>query len=221
MVPAAVGKPSDEKRRLAKRWLLGLFCVTWAISCLDPPYPQELVLQHIPTVLAIGALIAVEHRQPLSLTSYAAMVAFLCLHLLGARYLYSNVPYDDWGRAWFGLDPSASLGWRRNHYDRLVHFCYGLLLVGVIRDFLQVFLALSRIPSHVVAVETILASSAVYELVEWFVALTLAPAAAEAYNGQQGDMWDAQKDMALALAGALVGTLIAMCYEHRESRPKP
>jgi putative membrane protein len=92
-----------------------------------------------------------------------------------------------------------------------------LLFVGVIREFLERRLALSRAASHVIAIGMIVASGTIYELLEWFIALALSPDAAEAYNGQQGDMWDAQKDMALALGGALVGTLIAMCRDQRAS----
>ena len=162
------------KQRLAKRWLLGLFCATWFVSCLYPPYPQELILQHIPTTLAIGALIVMDYCLPLSLRGYAAILALLLLHLLGAHYLYSNVPFDDWGRMLFDFAPSASFGWRRNHYDRLVHFCYGLLLVGVTREFLQTRLSLSRTVSHVIAIGMIIASGTIYELLEWFIALALA-----------------------------------------------
>ena len=120
-----------------KRWLLGLFVVLWIVSCIRPPYPDELVLQHIPTVLAVLLLVAVDAVQPLSRASYVAVLAFLCLHLLGARHLYTNVPYHEW----FGILPGHGAGafaeGQRNHYDRLVHFLYGLLLAGVAREFLQ------------------------------------------------------------------------------------
>ena len=200
----------DDHPLCFKRWLLCLFGVAWVVSCWNPPYPEELVLQHIPTVLALGALILIDRSYRLSMTSYIAFLAFLSLHVLGARYLYSNVPYEQWCRALLGLDPGAD-GRRRNHYDRLVHLSYGMLLVGFVRELLNGSLALSRMWSHALAVTTILASSAAYELLEWVIALLLAPAAAEAYNGQQGDMWDAQKDM--ALVGALLASSVAIVRE--------
>ncbi|HEY4310254.1 MAG TPA: DUF2238 domain-containing protein [Pirellulales bacterium] len=189
-----------------KPWLLGGFVALWIASCIDPPWPYELILQHIPTVIAIALLITLDRYQPMSLASFTAVLAFLCLHLLGARYLYSNVPYREWYNALGGNAPS-SLGWQRNHYDRLVHFCYGLMLVLVVRDVLDKSLRMPRAWGITLAIGAILASSALYELLEWLIAIALSPDQAEAYNGQQGDMWDAQKDMALALAGAIAGCI--------------
>ncbi|HVU89108.1 MAG TPA: DUF2238 domain-containing protein [Pirellulales bacterium] len=190
--------------RTRKLWLLGLFVALWIISCLYPPYPDELVLQHIPTVLAVIFLVTVDFLQPLSLSSYTAVLAFLCLHLLGARYLYSNVPYHEWFDLLQGGDGQPTAEWQRTHYDRMVHFFYGLLLAGVACEFLRKAARMSRVWAWLMAISVIMATSALYEIMEWCVALLLAPDAAEAYNGQQGDMWDAQKDMTLALFGSLI-----------------
>jgi putative membrane protein len=203
-----------------KPWLLGGFVALWIASCIDPPWPHELILQHIPTVIAIALLITLDRYQPLSLASFTAVLAFLSLHLLGARYLYSNVPYREWFDALVG-GTSSSIHWQRNHYDRLVHFCYGLMLVLVVREVLDKSLALPRGWGVPMAIGAILASSALYELLEWLVAVALSPDQAEAYNGQQGDMWDAQKDMALALAGAIAGCLAGTTFHCRETKPQP
>jgi putative membrane protein len=190
--------------RAVKFSLLGLFVALWVVSCFDPPYPDELVLQHIPTVIAVLLLVVVEFFLPLSLGSYIAVLAFLCLHLLGARYLYSNVPYHEWFDVLRGRDAQPLGVWHRNHYDRLVHFCYGLLLTGVAGEFLRKATAMSRAWAWLMAISVVMGTSALYEIIEWCIALVLAPDAAEAYNGQQGDMWDAQKDMALALIGSII-----------------
>lgn len=170
------------------------------------PYPQELVLQHIPTVLALVAWPLLARRFPVSDRTASCLAAFLLLHVLGARYLYSYVPYDEWLRVLFGTDLSASLGLRRNHYDRLVHFAFGALLVRPVREVLvSHFRVPPRLASYA-ALEFILASSMLYELLEWGLSVVLAPEMAGEYNGQQGDPWDAQKDMALAALGALFTT---------------
>jgi putative membrane protein len=210
-------RPPDPAIR-PKAILLVAFVVAWAGSCIRPPYPSELVLQHIPTVVAIIGLVFADHRWRFSLGSFAQVLAFLGLHLLGARYLYSNVPYDDWTGAIFGAEISTQFGWERNHYDRLVHLAYGLLLVGPCREGLVRGAGVRGVWSHALAVSLILATSAGYELLEGLVAVVLDPAEAEAYNGQQGDMWDAQKDMALALLGAVVSTALVVALEATRSK---
>ena len=131
------------------------------------------------------------------------IVAFLCLHTLGARYLYSYTPYDAWSGKLLGVDLSEMFGFQRNHYDRLVHFSYGLLLVVPVWEFECRCLRLSSAISTVLAAEFIIATSAVYELIEWLVAVMFVPAWAEQFLGQQGDIFDAQKETALATLGAV------------------
>jgi putative membrane protein len=110
-------------------------------------------------------------------------------------------------------------GWRRNNFDRLVHLSYGLCFGPVL---FRRFRAAGRSIrwSALVAVDLVLSTSAVYELFEWAIAMTLAPGAAEAYNGQQGDMWDAQKDMSLATGGAVVAVAIVAVVAYRSFRAR-
>lgn len=190
-------------------YLLAGYSLLLIISCIDPPYPEQLMLQHIPTVVCLVALALLHRFVELSRSSFVCLLAFLLLHLVGARYIYSFVPYDAWALSIFGSSISEIFGWQRNHYDRLVHFCYGLLLVLPAREILRRYSSLTWIMSSYVAVEFVMASSMVYELAEWGIALLLSPDAAEGYNGQQGDMWDAQKDMALASVGAILGILLS------------
>ncbi len=164
-------------------------------------------MQNSPTVLALALLLVCERRQWLSRVSFVCLVVFLWLHILGARYIYSYVPYDEWTAAVFGSSISEWFSWERNHYDRLVHFAFGALWVGPIAEVAMRYGRLSRWTSVCLAVTAILGISALYEIFEWAIAVTMAPDYAEAYNGQQGDLWDPQKDMALAFAGSVVGAL--------------
>ena len=184
--------------------LFVLFLGLFVTSCIDPPYPRDLVLQHVLTVLAIIALVLTIRRFHLSNGSTTLLLTFMSLHLLGARYLYSYVPYDAWAQRLVGSSVSDLFGFERNHYDRLVHFGYGLLLAYPVREFQMRCFNPKGATSYFLAVEFIVASSALYELVEWLVALTFAPDWADRYLGQQGDIWDGQKDMALATAGAIL-----------------
>jgi putative membrane protein len=186
----------------AQKSLLALLVLALLASCIDPPFPRQMFLQHLPTVALLVALPFLARRIPLSDAAFACLVAFLLLHVLGARYIYSYVPYDEWSEALFGARLSTVLGFARNHYDRVVHFSFGLLWVRPVQEICVRRFGVPRRFAWYTAFEFVLAFSMLYELFEWGLTLALSPANAEAYNGQQGDVWDAQKDMALAVAGA-------------------
>ena len=192
----------------AQKSLLALLVLALLASCIHPPYPQEMFLQHLPTVALLCALPWIARRVPLSDASFACLAAFLLFHVLGARYLYSNVPYDEWSEFLFGARLSAVLGWERNHYDRVVHFFFGLLWVRPVQEICVRRFGVPRRFAWYTAFEFVLAFSMLYELFEWGLAMALSPESADAYNGQQGDIWDAQKDMSLALLGAGLALVI-------------
>jgi putative membrane protein len=177
----------------------------WAASCIRVPYPKYFWLQHVPTVAVIVVLVVVQNRLQIGRLSYTLILVFMLLHVLGARYLYSYVPYDDWSERLMGYRITNRFGFTRNHYDRLVHFLFGLLLVVPAWRFSQRIVGTTAWWSAAFAFAAIMAASAVYEVFEWLVAVIMAPDWAESYNGQQGDMWDAQRDMALAGMGAVLG----------------
>ena len=170
---------------------------------VEQPFPQVAPLHHLPTLALLVASPFLLRRWPLSNGAVACIFAFLVLHSIGGRYTYTNVPYDDLARALFGQSLGEAFGWSRNHYDRLVHFSYGLLAVLPVREVLQRHLGIGPRTAIYIAVESVLAVSALYEIFEWLLTLTMEGSVAVAYNGQQGDFWDAQKDMALAGIGAI------------------
>lgn len=203
--------PSDERRSVkvipydrfqrACWFALGALLIA---SCVESPYADYLLLQHAPTVPLMLLVGWWSNRFRPSRPAFVMVAVFLALHTIGARYLYSYTPYDDWSQALFGFRINDACGLTRNHYDRLVHFSYGLLLAGPIREFEIRQLGLRPRLASILAIECILATSAGYELVEWLVAETFTPDYAESFLGQQGDPFDAQRDMALATAGAIV-----------------
>jgi putative membrane protein len=207
----------DETLPAAHRWTLGAFLIVAAATWWQPIYPAEQAMHHSLTVLGVVALLLVQRRRPLPYSSILLIVIFLMLHTVAARWIYSFVPYDDWTQQLFGVRLSEQFGWHRNNFDRLVHLSYGLCFGPVL------FARLRQAGRSVrwaalVAVDVVLSTSAVYELFEWGIAMTLAPGAAEAYNGQQGDMWDAQKDMTLATGGAVAAVAVAALVAYRKSR---
>lgn len=173
------------------------------LTTLNPIFPKEQFLQHIGTLLLLLPLFWSVRSGRLSACAFAGLALFTCLHIIGARWIYSFVPYVEWAAS-FGWDWASEGG--RNHYDRLVHFSFGLLLFPACYDVLKPKL-ISRGWAVCVAWLAIQTGSLVYELFEWGLTFALSPDAVEGYNGQQGDMWDAQKDMALALLGSSLSAL--------------
>ena len=196
-----------------RHWLLAVFLVLFPLSWINAASTIDLLLQHTPTVVLLAVLIATGRRHPLSNLSYTMLFFFVLLHVLGARYLYSFVPYDAWTQQCFGVSINDAFGFERNHYDRLVHLCFGLLVFFPARELAMRLMGVRNGWSFVVAVGLIVVLSTVYELVEWVVAVVMSPDAAERYNGQQGDIWDAHADMALALGGAVFSALLAVGLE--------
>lgn len=220
MEPAETGRGGLGRRgrglSTPQKSLLALLVLALLASCIDPPFPREMVLQHLPTVALLAVLPFAARRIPLSDAAFACIVAFLLLHVLGARYIYSYVPYDRWSETLFGADLTAAFGFRRNHYDRVVHFFFGALWVRPVQEICVRRFGVPRRFAWYTAFEFVLAFSMLYELFEWGLAMVLSPAKADAYNGQQGDLWDAQKDMSLALLGACLALLVMALRGARE-----
>lgn len=186
-----------------QRWMILLLGASVALANVAQPYPSIAPLHHVPTVLLVLAAPWLLARWPLSTRAVAFLFAFWLLHTFGGRYTYSDVPYDGWAAALIGTTISDAFGFSRNHYDRLVHFTFGVASVPVVVEMVRRKGVVSTRAALYFAVEFVLAVSAAYEIFEWLLTLAIAGSAADAYNGQQGDIWDAQKDMALAFTGAL------------------
>lgn len=199
-----------------RAWLGIAFLGLFVVSAIGPPHPQDFLIEHILTVVAVGLLIWADRVRPLTNISAVLIFCFLSLHLLGAHYTYSEVPYDRWSEALFGTPVSEWLGWRRNHYDRVVHAAFGLLLVYPTRELLgRLFPEISIRDVRLLLVTVLMLAffSKVYELLEWAFTLIMTREAAAIYNGEQGDIRDAHKDMALALAGTVASALLIFICE--------
>ena len=179
----------------AQGWMLAAVTLGIPLSAWGALYPSNTWLQVGPVAIALPFAWRTLARAPLSNASAACIAAFVLLHLFAARWSYSFVPYDAW------LPALAS---ERNHFDRLVHFAFGALAMAPMVEAGVRHWGLSPRMALVFAVLFVLAVGGLYEIFEWSLTLALAPEAAGAYNGEQGDMFDAQKDMALAGLGAVL-----------------
>lgn len=189
-----------------------------AWSGYAPWHRQDWLLENLLVVLAIPVLWMIYRWLPFSRLSWTLVFTFLCLHELGAHYTYSEVPYEAWWRGLTGGSFNALVGWERNNFDRLIHVAYGLLLAYPMRE---IFLHLVKVRGfwgYLLPVELTLSSSALYEMIEWGAAEVFGGDLGVAYVGTQGDPWDAQKDMALAVGGAVVAMAVTALVHWRCQR---
>ena len=187
--------------------LAAAFGALWTVLAIAPYDRADWALENVLIVVAVGVLVATRRVLPLSNASYGLLFAFLCLHAVGAHYTYSLVPWDDALRSMSGASLSELFGSTRNHYDRVVHLAYGLLLVLPLREWLMRHAGVRGFWSYFLPMDLVLSTSALYELIEWAAALLFGGGLGAAFLGTQGDEWDAHKDMALAALGALIATL--------------
>lgn len=188
--------------------LLALYFVLWTALAIEPFDRHDWLLENA-LVLAFGVGMAAAHRRfVFSRISYTLIFLFMCLHCVGSHYTYAEVPYEAAWRSLTGQSFNAMLGWERNNFDRIVHFSYGLLLAYPLREiFLRVADA-RGFWGYFLPLDFTLATSALYELIEWAAAEVFGGDLGVAYLGTQGDVWDAQKDMGLAALGALIAMLV-------------
>lgn len=216
-----MGTLGDSTLNAAQRKAFAVLIVAAVAGTIGSEFPEQMFLQHIPTVFIIIVLPLAARRVPFTTAGFFCIVSFMLLHVVGARYIYSYVPYDEWSGRIFGVTISERFGFERNHFDRAVHFAFGALAV---RPAWEVLTRVFRVPPRFAlyaTVEFVLAFSLLYELFEWGLTLVLSPADAGAYNGEQGDIWDAHRDMALALVGSIVGLVWWRAATSAQPSPSP
>jgi len=177
------------------RLLSAAMAAVLAISAYNPVEVDDWFMENTLVFLFLGVLIWSYDRLPLSDTSYLCLFAFLTIHELGAHYKYSDVPLGEWMKPY--------LGTTRNSYDRVIHFGYGLLCGYPLQE-LTMRTGVRNRWRYIVPIALTLAFSSIYEMLEAWMATILTPERGEEFVGMQGDMWDAQKDMFLAGAGAVM-----------------
>jgi putative membrane protein len=187
--------------------LLALTVAVFVWSGIHPHDRFTWVLEVFPAVIAGIVLVATYRRFRLSNLLYVLIAIHAMILMLGGKYTYAQVPLGAWMQQWFGF--------ARNHYDRIGHFAQGFVPAIAAREVL-IRIARYRRDAwlNVVVFSIAAAVSALYELLEWAVA-ALTGTAAEAFLGTQGDVWDTQKDMAMACVGAVCALLLLRKWHDR------
>jgi putative membrane protein len=199
--------------------ILSLVFAAWWLVLAIKPWHRDVWMVENSLVIPAAAFLFLFHRQLLfSRVSYTLIFVFMCLHQVGAHFSYAEVPYDAWFESLTGRTFNSVFGWQRNHFDRVVHFCYGLLLAYPIRE---VFLRVADVRGfwgYFLPLDLTMSTSMLFELIEWLAADVFGGDLGAAYLGAQGDIWDAQKDMALASLGALTAMLVTVAVNLRYQR---
>ncbi|WP_345990134.1 DUF2238 domain-containing protein [Sulfurimonas sp. HSL1-2] len=204
--------PRDEEYSYAhNRYLLLLsllFALEFTLLAFSPYDRHDWLLENVLVLLAVLFFATTYKTFPLSRISLTLIFLFLYLHEVGAHYTYAEVPYEAWGQSLFGISLNGLFGWERNNFDRVVHFLYGLLLAYPLREFFLRVVDVKGFWGYFFPLLVTMASSMLYELVEWGAAVYFGGELGMAYLGTQGDVWDAHKDMLFATIGALLAMLL-------------
>lgn len=190
--------------------LFGVAAVLLALSGIGPTDRATWWLEVGPVFVGIPLLLWLRPRFPFTPLLYRLLFIHACIVMLGGHYTYAQVPLGDWVRDWFDL--------QRNNYDRLGHLAQGFIPAILMREVLWRTSPLrgSRwLPFLVVCF--CLAFSAVFEMIEWWVALIMG-GSADAFLALQGDVWDTQWDMFLAGCGAIISLLLLSHMHERQLR---
>ena len=196
-----------------RRTLFVLFLAALAWSAVRPHDWFTWILEVFPAIIGAVLLLATRTRFPLTPLLYVLLFVHALILVVGGHYTYALVPFGFWMQDAFGF--------ARNHYDRIGHFAQGFVPAIVAREILirrNVVRGRGWLFSIVVAF--CLAISAAYELLEWSVS-ALSGSKGDSFLGTQGDIWDTQKDMALAFLGSIVAQLALGRLHDRQLAASP
>lgn len=207
-----------EYQFTTKHWAVFIvLIIAFIFASIQPLEYTSYMLHQMGTAIMLTALIICFKKVGLNFISFTLYIGFLFIHILGAHYLYSFVPYSDWSSQYLNFHLDHEMGWSRNMYDRWVHFAYGLLLYPFFLRLFQIGLPeLSNKVIFLLVIQLIMVTSLIYEWIEWLLAISLSPDEAEKYNGQQGDIWDAHQDILFATIGALITGFIILMKQQKE-----
>ena len=186
-----------------RREPLVLLAVGGLVLCWSGYHPKDRavwLMETAPAILGGIALVLTHRRFPFTPLAHRLMLFFALILMVGGKYTYAEVPIGFLVKEWLGL--------QRNHFDRFGHFFQGVIPAIVAREMLIRCTPIK--PGKAlfwICTSIALAISAMYELVEWQSAIWTNPEQGIAFLGSQGDIWDAQKDMTMALIGSILAQL--------------
>jgi putative membrane protein len=188
----------ENKETPSRRELLVLLCIYLAgftLLAVGPYDRADWALENFFPVSMLVATAILYPRFRFTRLSYYLIFVYLFVQSYGGHWTYARAPPFNWLRDEYHLS--------RNHYDRLAHFMLGFLMAIPIREMLMSAVTTSRRWMAFITAAIVLAIGAFYEFIEWWVAVLVTPDLGDKFLGTQGDIWDTQWDMFLALVGAI------------------
>jgi putative membrane protein len=188
--------------------LSSLFLIVFLILAISPYDRADWALENVAVLIFALVMTSSYKKFPFSRISYSLIFIFMCLHEIGAHYTYARVPYDSFFMNTFNLSLNELMDWERNHYDRFVHFLYGLFMAYPFREVYCRFAYGKGFWGYFFPLLFTITASLLFELLEWAAVEIFGGELGMAFLGTQGDIWDAHKDMGLAALGAVVAMMI-------------
>lgn len=187
-----------QTRQLQRVLVVALAALSvWA--AIQPVSRVDWFIENLFVWIAAVLLISLRNRVVLSTTASLSIALFVAMQVYASHFAYQPA---------LGASVSSLFGSERNSFDRVMHLASGLLLLVPMAELLEGAGGLSRKGALFSAVVALTALGAVYEIVEWGSMIVLAPQEAALFVGLQGDPWDAQKDMGLALLGSFAAFVL-------------
>ena len=203
--------PMSSVRKIHDYFLpiaVGCYGVFWIALAIQPLDRGDWLLENLLIFISVAVLGFTYRKFQFSHISYVLILIFLAFHTIGAHYTYAKVPAGFWLQHWLHLS--------RNHYDRVIHFSFGLLLLYPMRELLRRTACARPLWDICLALAALSGLSSFFEVIEAVIVQLVRPDLGAAYLGTQGDIWDAQKDMGAAFAGAV---LTAVLLAWRSEKP--
>jgi len=187
--------------------LLFIILVVSIWAGINPVHPVGWAIENVLVIIFVALLLITAKNFKFSNASYIMFTIFLVLHIIGSHYTYKEVP--------FGYTIGEWVGSPRNTYDRLVHLVFGLMFAYPIYEVLRRSAKASKFWASFGSFTAVSTAAVLYELIEWIWASSISKSTGDVFLGAQGDIWDAQKDMAIAMAGALFVLVIMWFYKRK------
>lgn len=185
--------------------VFAIYIVVWTIMAINPKYPQDWLLENVLVFIFFPFVVLMDKKYHYTLPSLVLLLIFASLHSLGSHYTYAEMEHFNAITHFFGFE--------RNHFDRLVHFLFGLLVFRILFEMISTS-AMTLNTALLFTMTMVISISTFYEMLEWLAAVILHPELGMAFLGTQGDVWDAHKDTALAMTGALINIVFYQSYKH-------
>ena len=181
-----------------------LYIVVWIIMAINPKYPADWLLENVLIFIFFPFVLWMDKKHNYTLLSIIFLLIFASLHSLGSHYTYAEMEHFNSITHFFGFE--------RNHFDRLVHFLFGLLTFRMLFEMIMSGATTLR-STLLFTFSMVVSISTFYEMLEWLAVVILHPELGMAFLGTQGDIWDAHKDTAFAMSGAFINIIFYPTYQ--------